>query len=117
MKIKAYIYLSISLLCVTTGFNACKKDLGSIKDNLTVREAVLSGGFMQIPVKIGTPLQINLAVNPGNRSVTEATYTSKHPEIATYSNTGLVTGLTVGKDTITIRSGELHVWYIVNVTK
>ena len=116
MKIKAYIYLSISLLGVTMGLSACKKDLAPIKDNLTVREAVLSGGFMQIPVKIGTPLQINLAVNPGNRSVTEATYSNKHPEIATYSSTGLVTGLTVGKDTVTIRSGELNVWYIVDVT-
>ncbi len=117
MKIKVYIYPLISLLYVTMGLNACKKDLGPIKDNLTAREAVLSGGFMQIPVKIGTPLQINLAVNPGNRSVTQATYTNKHPEIATYSSTGLVTGLTVGKDTVTIRSGELNVWYIVNVTK
>ncbi len=116
MKIRSNIYLLISCLGLIIGMSACKKELGPIKDNLTVREAVLSGGFMQIPVKIGTPLQINLAVNPGNRTVTEATYSNKHPEIATYSSTGLVTGLTVGKDTVTIRSGELNVWYIVNVT-
>ncbi|WP_418360839.1 Ig-like domain-containing protein [Sphingobacterium detergens] len=116
MKIRSNIYLLLSCLCGSLVLHSCKKDLGPIKDNLTVREAILSGGFMQIPVKIGTPLQINLAVNPGNRTVTDATYSNKHPEIATYSNTGLVTGLAVGKDTVTIRSGELNVWYIVNVT-
>jgi len=97
---------------------SCKKDTGPIKDNLTVREAVLSGGNMQIPVKIGQPVQLNLALNPGNRTVSSsATYTSKHPEIATYSSSGLVTGLEEGKDTVTINSGELSVWYIVNVSK
>lgn len=116
MKIRSNIYLLIGCLCGSLALNSCKKDLGPIKDNLTVREAVFSGGFVQIPVKIGTPLQINLALNPGNRTVTDATYSNKHPEIATYSNTGLITGLTAGKDTVTIRSGELDVWYVVNVT-
>jgi hypothetical protein len=95
---------------------SCKKDLGSVKDNLTVREAILSGGFMQIPVKIGTPLQLNLAVNPGNRTVTQASYSNKHPETATFSNSGIVTGISIGRDTVTIKSGDLSVWYIVNVT-
>lgn len=116
MKIRSNIYLLIACLCGSLGLHSCKKDLGPIKDNLTVREAILSGGFMQIPVKIGTPLQINLAVNPGNRTVTTATYSNKHPEIASYSTTGLITGLSVGRDTVTIQSGELNVWYIVNVT-
>lgn len=112
--IKASIVLAVSLLSLA----ACKKDLPPIKNNLTVREAVLSGGFMQIPVKIGTPLQINLAVNPGNIAVTEeATYTSKHPEIASYSKSGVITGLTVGVDTVIINTAGLQVWYMVNVSK
>ncbi len=96
---------------------SCKKDKVDFGESLTVREAVNAAGNMQIPVKIGTPLQLNLAVTPGNRTVTDATYSNKHPEIATFSNAGLVTGVSVGKDTVVIKSGNLQVWYVVNVTK
>lgn len=108
--------IGIALLGILM-LQSCKKDEGSFKENLTVREAVLSGGNMQIPVKIGTPLQLNLAVNPGNKSVTEATYNNKQPEIASFSNSGIVTGLKVGTDTVTITSGNLQVWYLVVVSE
>lgn len=105
------------VLCGLFALQSCKKEENTPKDNLTVREAVHSSGAMSIPVKIGTPLQLNLAITPGNRTVQDATYQNKHPEIATFSSTGLVTGVAVGKDTVTITSGDLKVWYVVNVTK
>ena len=117
MKIKNITYLLVAAGLGMTMFYACKKDKVDFGENLTVREAVNSGGNMQIPVKIGTPLQLNLVVTPGNKTINEATYQNKHTDIATFSSSGLVTGIAEGRDTVVITSGNLQVWYVVNVTK
>ncbi|MVZ64933.1 hypothetical protein GQF61_03650 [Sphingobacterium sp. DK4209] len=117
MKTKNIIRLLILAGFGTALSYSCKKNDVDFGENLTVREAVNAGGNMQIPVKIGTPLQLNLAITPGNRTVTDASYKNKHTDISTFSSSGLVTGVSEGKDTVVISSGNLQVWYVVNVTK
>ena len=109
----------ISFLAIGIFLNSCKKDDNSPSEFLTVREAVPSGGNMLLKVKIGTPVQLNLAINPGNKTVKDATYVNKHLDISTFSNSGLLTGVAEGKDTvvITAKPQNISVWYIVDVTK
>ena len=57
-------------------------------------------------LKTGEKLQLNAAVVPAYATVTDITFTSSKPEVATVTETGLVQALTAGEATITATSVE-----------
>ncbi len=54
-------------------------------------------------IKVGKELQMKLQVTPSDASIETLTYESSDEEIATVNNNGIVTGVSKGKVTITVK--------------
>lgn len=54
-------------------------------------------------IKVGKELQMKLQVTPSDASIETLTYESSNEEIATVNNNGIVTGISKGKVTITVK--------------
>lgn len=65
-------------------------------------------------LKVDDTLQLDVAVNPTTASVT---YSSSNNDVATVSNTGLVTAVSAGEATITAASGDARDTIVITVTE
>jgi len=60
----------------------------------------------QAGIKVGQTLQLATTFLPEGAVGGDVSYTSSNPDVATVSNTGLVTGIKAGTVTITVKSGK-----------
>lgn len=73
-------------------------------------------------IKVGATKQVTVSANPTNASdasavVSVTTFSSSNEDVATVTNDGNITGVTVGSATITATSGSFTAGVAVTVTE
>jgi hypothetical protein len=87
--------------------NSCKEDEeDGLVTAITVREAVYVSPIMQLSLKDNATLQLTPYIMPQTASNKNVTYSNKHPELLTVSESGLITPKGIGTDTVTIRAKD-----------
>lgn len=76
---------------------------------VSVKEAVYVGTgtpFMQISLKDNETLNLNVVVLPRNAKNQKVTFSHKHPDLMSVSESGLITPKAVGKGVLTVKAGD-----------
>lgn len=96
------IFLALAALtALTLSFSSCKKDNQGGKNPKT--EVKLRIDNKDVKVVVGKTAQLSVAVEPAD---TKCTFESANADIATVSDSGLITGVKAGKTVITVKAGD-----------
>jgi hypothetical protein len=74
--------------------------------SISVPEAVLSGGVMKILMREGEPLQLTPVIFPESATNKTLSYSNLHQDILTVSESGVITPLKFGTDTVIVSATD-----------
>ena len=75
-----------------------------INETINVKSVALNSS--NISLKVGNAFQLVATISPSNATERDLTWSSSNPKVATVNNNGLISGLTTGETTITVRTKD-----------